>query len=147
GQSANYPLIILLASTLIPLIYFHLWGEKIHLVIKWLIFLATTFSALATLIKLSPITSPEIYLAEHTLTIGFCFALAWAFWNGHGILSGIYILLARANRNLNLNITLQITIISFLYISTLFCILLDLQGGFNLPFPTFSPLYLLLPVG
>src|SRR5690606_36559555 len=46
-----------------------------------------------------------------------------------------------------LNITLQITIISFLYISALFFLLLDLQGGFNLPFPTFSPLYLLLPVG
>jgi len=147
GQSANYPLIILLSATLIPLIYFHLWGQRLHLVIKWLISFAATFSALALLITLSPITSPEIHLAEHSLTIGFCLALAWFFWNGHGILSGIYILLSRANRNLNLNIAVQISIISVLYIGSIFCILLDLQGELRFPFPAFSPLFLLLPLG
>lgn len=147
GQSTNYPLIILLSATLIPLIYFHLWGQRIHLVIKWLIFFVATFSALALMIKRSPITSPEIHLSEHSLTIGFSLALSWVFWNGHGILSGIYILLARANRNLNLNITVQISIIALLYIGTLFCLLLDLQGELNFPFPAFSPLFLLLPLG
>lgn len=147
GQSANYPLIILLAGTLIPLIYFHLWGQKIHLAIKWLVIFAGTISALTILITQSPIASPAIYLAEHSLTIGFGLALAWIFWNGHGILSGIYILLARANRNLNLNIAIQISIIALLYIGTLFCLLLDLQGQLNFPFPAFSPLFLLLPLG
>ncbi len=147
GQSANYPLIILLSATLIPLMYFHLWGQKIHLVIKWVIFFVATFSALAILITVSPITSPEIHLAEHSLTIGFCLALAWVFWNGHGVLSGVYILLARANRNLNLNITVQISIIALIYIGSLFCLLLDLQGELNFPFPAFSPLFLLLPLG
>ncbi len=147
GQSANYPLIILLSATLIPLIYFHLWGQGIHLLVKWSIFCVTTFSALGILITLSPITSPEIHLAEHSLTIGFCLALAWVFWNGHGILSGIYILLARANRNLNLNITVQISIIALIYIGSLFCLLLRLQGELNFPFPAFSPLFLLLPLG
>ncbi|TXD80023.1 tetratricopeptide repeat protein [Algoriphagus ratkowskyi] len=147
GQSTNYPLIILLGATLIPLIYFHIWGQKIHLTIKWFFLFVSTFSGLAILIKLSPITSPEIYFAEHSLTIGFCLALAWVFWNGHSILSGIYILLARVNHNLNLNITAQISIISLLYIGTLFILLLDLQGGMNLPLPTFSPLFFLLPLG
>lgn len=147
GQSANYPLIILLSATLIPLICFHLWGQRIHLAIKWIILFASTFSGLAVLIKFSPITSPEIHLAEHSLTIGFCLALAWVIWNGHGILSGIYILLARANRNLNLNITVQISIIAFLYIGSLFFLLLDLEGGLNFLSSAFSPLFLLLPLG
>lgn len=147
GQNANYPLIILLAGSLIPLIYFHLWGQKIHLAIKWLTIFAGTFSALVILILKSPITNPEIYVSEHSLTIGFGFVLAWVFWNGHGILSGIYILLARANRNLNLNITVQISIIALIYLSTLFVILLGLQGELRLPFPTFSPLFLLIPLG
>tara|TARA_R110002072_G_scaffold140286_1_gene284424 strand:- start:344089 stop:346872 length:2784 start_codon:yes stop_codon:yes gene_type:complete len=147
GQSANYPLIILLAGTLIPLIYFHLWGQKTHLAIKWLTIFAGTFSALAILITQSPITNPEIYIAEHSLTIGFCLALAWVLWNGHGIISGVYILLARANRNLNLNITVQISFIAIIYLVTLFFILLDLQGDLNFPFPVFSALFLLIPLG
>ncbi|WP_192349473.1 M48 family metallopeptidase [Algoriphagus sp. Y33] len=147
GPSANYPLIILLAGTLLPMICFHLWGQRIQVVMKWLISSAATFTALALLIILSPIQDPEIYLAEHSLTIGFGLALAWVFWNGHGILSGIYILLARANRNLNLNITVQISLITLIYLVTLFCILLDLQGELNIPFPIFSPLFLLLPLG
>nr|WP_139235828.1 hypothetical protein [Algoriphagus locisalis] len=147
GQSANYPLIILLAGTLIPLIYFHLWGQKIHLAIKWLIIFVGTFSALAILIAKSPIANPEIYLSEHSLTLGFGLAIAWVFWNGHGILSGIYILLTRANRNLNLNITVQISLITLIYLGTLFFILLGLRGELRLPFPTFSPLFLLLPLG
>lgn len=147
GQSANYPLIILLAGTLAPSLYFHLWGQKIHLAIKWAIFFVTTVGGLAALVLLSPIPSPGIYIAEHSLTIGFCLALAWVFWNGHGILSGIYILLTRANRNLNLNITAQISIIALLYLGSLFCLLLYLQGELNFPFPAFSPLFLLLPLG
>lgn len=147
GQSSNYPLIILLSATLAPLIYFHLWGQKVHLAIKWLVFFGATSIALALLILFSPINSPEIHIAEHSLTIGFCLALAWVIWNAHGILSGIYILLARANKNLNLNITVQISIIALLYIGTLFCLLLELQGELTFPFPTFSPLFLLLPLG
>ena len=147
GQSTNFPLIILLAGTLIPLIYFHLWGQKTPLPIKWLGVFIGTFASLAALITQSAITSPEVYIAENSLTIGFGLALAWVFWNGHGVISGIYILLARANRNLNLNITLQISLITLLYLSTLFFILLDLQGELNFPFPVFSALFLLIPIG
>ena len=147
GQSANYPLIILLAGTLIPLIYFHLWGQKIHLAIKWLGIFTGTFAALAILLTQSPIASPGIYLAEHTLTIGFGLAISWVFWNGHGVLSGIYILLARANRNLNLNVRVQIILVTIIYLSTLFFILMDLQGDLNFPFPVFSALFLLIPIG
>ncbi|MDR7129619.1 hypothetical protein J2X69_001964 [Algoriphagus sp. 4150] len=147
GLNANYPLLILLGATLVPMIYFHLWGQRIPLMIRWLISCAVIFSALALLITQSPIPAPEMYLAEHSLTIGFGLALAWVFWNGHGILSGIYILLARANRNLTLNITVQISLLVFLYLGILFCILLNLQGELGSLLPVFSPLFLLLPLG
>ncbi|WP_111319780.1 tetratricopeptide repeat protein [Algoriphagus chordae] len=147
GQSANYPLLILLSGSLLPLIYFHLWGQNIHLAIKWLVFFAGTFAALAILVSLSSIDSPAIYLAEHSLMIGFGLALTWVFWNGHGVLSGIYILLARANRNLNLNISVQISIIALLYLGTVFYILLDLQRELHPSFTAFSALFLLIPIG
>ncbi len=145
GQSANYPLIILLAATLIPMVCFHLWGQSAHLILKWLVIAAATFASLVLLIFLSPLPKPSIYLAEHSLMPGFGLALAWVFWNGHGVLSGTYILLARANRHLNLNITLQISLITLIYLGILFSILLALQG--ELPFPVFSSLYLLIPIG
>ncbi|WPR77595.1 hypothetical protein [Algoriphagus sp. NG3] len=145
GQSANYPLIILLSATLTPMVCFHLWGQSAHLILKWLVIAAATFASLVLLIFLSPLPKPSIYLAEHSLMPGFGLALAWVFWNGHSILSGTYILLARANRHLNLNITLQISLITLIYLGTLFSIFLALQG--ELPFPVFSPLYLLIPIG
>ncbi|WP_439490733.1 tetratricopeptide repeat protein [Algoriphagus sp.] len=145
GQSANYPLIILLSATLTPMVCFHLWGQSAHLILKWLVIAAATFASLVLLIFLSPLPKPSIYLAEHSLMPGFGLALAWVFWNGHSILSGTYILLARANRHLNLNITLQISLITLIYLGALFSIFLALQG--ELPFPVFSPLYLLIPIG
>ena len=46
-----------------------------------------------------------------------------------------------------MNITVQISIIALLYIGTLFILLLNLQGEMSLPLPTFSPLFLLIPLG
>lgn len=147
GPSTNNPLIILLAGTGIPLICFHIWGERIKPLLKGFILLLSTSGSIALLAYLSPIPNATLYVAEHSLFIGFGLALAWLFWNGHAILSGIYVLLARANRNLNLNIAVQMGLLAVVYLTALFFILLDLMGEVNLPFPIFSPLYLIIPMG
>ncbi len=147
GLNSNYPLIILLFATLSPMVYFHVWGTSIRFWIKWTIMFLFTVSSLAVMITLSPITQPAVYIAEHSLMLGLGLAVAWIFWNGHSLLSGIYILLARSNRHLHLKISWQISIISILYLTVLLFILMDLKGDKNLPFPTFSPLYLILPIG
>ncbi|WP_332910890.1 hypothetical protein [Algoriphagus boritolerans] len=46
-----------------------------------------------------------------------------------------------------MKISWQIVGISGLYLMTLVFLLLDLKGEVNLPFPTFSPLFLILPIG
>lgn len=147
GPSTNNPLIILLAGTGIPLICFHIWGERIKPLLKGFILLLSTAGSIALMVYLSPIPNATLYVAEHSLFIGFGLVLAWVFWNGHAVLSGIYVLLARANRNLNLNIAVQIGLVALVYLVALFFILLDLTGEVNLPFPIFSPLYLIIPMG
>ena len=103
--------------------------------------------AVFSLIKLSPIPNPALFLSEQSLILGLVMAIAWIFWQGHAVLSGIYLLLARANQNVSMKISWQILGISALYLLTLVFLLLDLKGEVNLPFPTFSPLFLVFPIG
>lgn len=147
GLNTNYPLIILLTGTVVPLIGIHIWGQNISMLFRWLII--NSFFALSVyiLIQLSPVIRPDIYLAEHSIIIGIGIALSWIFWNGHSVLSGIYILLAKTNQNLNLKISVQFGLISIIYVVSLFFILLALTGEQGLPFPIFSPFYLLIPMG
>lgn len=147
SPSSNTPLIILIIGTVLPITYFHVWKPNASLGLRWIVVLLTSGAAVLALIKLSPIANPSLYLAEQSLVIGIGMVLAWIFWQGHGVISGLYILLARANQNVSMKISWQILGISALYFLTLIFLLLDLKGEVNLPFPTFSPLYLILPVG
>jgi hypothetical protein len=147
SPSSNTPLIILIIGTVLPIIYFHVWKPNIGFGLRWLSIFLTSGSAIYALIKLSPIANPQLYLAEQSLVIGLGMAIAWIFWQGHGVLSGIYLLLARANQNVSMKISWQILGVSAFYLMTLIFLILDLKGEANIPFPTFSPLILILPIG
>jgi hypothetical protein len=147
SPSSNTPLIILITGTISPVIYFHVWKPTIGFGLRWLAVFLTSSVAIFSLIKLSPIANPQLYLAEQSLIIGLVMAIAWIFWQGHGILSGIYILLTRVNQNVSMKISWQILGIAALYLLTLIFLILDLKGEANIPFPTFSPLILILPIG
>ncbi len=147
GQSSNLPLIIILCGSIIPPILIHIWGVNLKFWMRWFAVLVGTFISLVAVISLSPIEQPELYLAEHSLLLGFIMAMGWIFWNGHSFLSGIYILLAKASRDLNHRISIQISVIALIYLAAVFFILLDTMGETNLPFPTFSPFYLIFPLG
>lgn len=145
--STNAPLIILIAATIIPTIYFHVWKPNSPVWLRFFVLFVTTGAALFAVVKLSPIAKPALYLAEQSLTIGLGMSLAWIFWQGHAVVSGIYVLLARANQNISMKISWQILAIGILYLLCLIFLLLDLKGEVNLPFPTFSPLLLIIPMG
>lgn len=147
SPSSNTPLIILIIGTFLPIIYFHVWKPDAAFGLRWMTVFLASLIAVFALIKLSPITSPSLYLAEQSLVIGIGLVLSWIFWQGHGVISGSYILLARANQNVSMKISWQILGISGFYLLTLVFLLLDLKGEVNLPFPTFSPLFLILPIG
>lgn len=147
GPSSNFPLIIIICGSLIPIVYFHIWGERFSYWIKWLASLLSSSASLFVLVKFSPIISPEIYIAHHSTVLAIGLSIAWIFWSGHSILSGSYILLSRANRNLGMKISVQIVLISLLYLIILFTLFLALTGESILYFPTFNPLYLLVPIG
>ena len=147
APSSNTSLILLIVGTILPIIYFHVWKPNTSFFLRWIIVFASSGTTVFALIKLSPINNPSLYLAEHSLVLGIAMTISWIFWQGHGVISGVYILLARANQNVSMKISWQILGISALYLLTLVFLLLDLKGEVNLPFPTFSPLYLILPIG
>ena len=147
GVSSNFSLIISLVGTITPAIIFHVWGQNWNLKIKWICTAISFAGTVFILTTFSPIKQPMIYLAEHSLIIGFCFSLAWIFWTGHGVLSGVYLLIARANRTHQLRVSIQIALIGFLYLALVFFMFLKLTGETGLPFPTFSPLFLIFPMG
>jgi len=147
GVSSNYSLILVLIGTVVPILIFHVWGQSWNIKLKWLAILASVTITVSLLISFSPISNPLLYLSEHSLIIGLCLSLAWVFWNGHAVISGIYLLITRANRTHQLRISAQIGSIGVLYLATVFFIFLELTGETRLPFPTFSPLYLIFPMG
>ena len=147
GVSSNYPLIIALLGTLIPLLILYVWGQQWAFLLKWLLLASSIGLSTWLLISLSQVLNPLLYLSEHTLIISYCLSLAWIFWNGHAVLSGLYLIIARANQTYQLKVSIQILIISAIYLVAVFFIFLELTGESGLPFPTFSPIYLLFPMG
>jgi tetratricopeptide (TPR) repeat protein len=147
GLSSNLPLLLVLAATLIPTIYFHVWGSQSPFWVRWLVIAATTAGTVTSLLWISPIIQPCAYLAEQSILIGLGISIAWIFWQGHGILSGILILISKANSGLNTKTSIQFAGVSLLYLGILFLLLLQLKGEVPLPFADFSPLYLVLPIG
>ncbi len=147
GAGANIPLIIILIGTLGPVIIFHIWGQNLPFIIKWIAVGLSFGISIFLLTKLSPIASPIIYISEYSTIIALGLSIAWIFWNGHSFVSGIYILLARLNKGVGVKITWQITIISFGYLTALFLLFMEMTGDLYVPFFGFSPFLLLIPIG
>lgn len=147
GPSSTLPLIILLSATILPTIFFHIWGTKVKFWFRWTVLFLCFSGSLVVLVYLSPIASPTLYLAEQSLLLALGLGISWIFWQGHGMLSGLVIPLSKANENLSTKFSLQFTILALLYFLTLIFLLLDLRGEVNIPFPIFPPIYLIFPLG
>ena len=80
GASSNVPLLLLITATLVPTIYFHVWGNQISFWIRWTVLAAAIGGTVALLLYQSPIIQPSLYLAEQSLIIGLGLRIAWIFW-------------------------------------------------------------------
>lgn len=147
GANSNLPLLLLLAATLLPTIYFHIWGDHLAFWIRWTALALTTGGTVTLLILNSPIVEPSLYLAEQSLIIGLGLSIAWIFWQGHGLLSGLLVLISKANAGVGTKTTLQFLGVGLFYIGVLFFLLLNLKGEVSSPFAGFSILYLVFPLG
>lgn len=147
GASSNLPLLLLLTATLLPTLYFHIWGYQSAFWIRWTVLALTTGGTVALLILFSPIVQPSLYLAEQSLIIGLGLSIAWIFWLGHGLLSGLLVIISKANAGIRAKTSFQFSGIAFLYLGLLFYFLLYLNGEVSLPFEGFSILYLVFPLG
>ncbi len=147
GPSSSVPLIVLISGTMLPTVLFHIFGTESKFWFRWLLLLCSFSVSVVILIFLSPIPNPTLYLAEQSLVVGLGLSIAWIFWQGHGLISGFFVLLSKANENLQTKISLQYTLLTAVYLLMLIFLVLDLRGESNLPFPTFAPIYLIFPLG
>ena len=147
GPSSSLSLLLLLGATLIPTIYFHIWGTQSPFWLRWLVLSGTTGGALVTVIWISPILNPSLYLAEQSLIIGIGFSIAWIFWQGHGMLSGLLVLISKANAGLKTKTSIQFAAVTLLYLGLLLVLLLHVKGDVTWPIADFIPLYLIFPLG
>lgn len=145
--SSNLTLLLFLAATLIPTLYFHVWGTNIPYWARWITLACTIGGTLFWVISLSPLVQPILYVSEHSLLLGLGMGVAWIFWQGHGILSGLLVVISKTNSGLKTKTPLQFSVIAVAYLSLLFLQLLNLKGEASLPFPNFSALYLIFPLG
>ncbi len=147
GPSSNLSLLSLLGATMIPTTYFHIWGTQSPFWIRWLVLGCTTGGTLIAFIWISPILNPSLYLSEQSLIIGMGISIAWIFWQGHGMLSGLLILISKANAGLKTKTSLQFAAVTLLYLGFLFVLLLHVKGDVTWPIADFIPLYLIFPLG
>jgi hypothetical protein len=147
GASSNLPLLLLITATLLPTIYFHIWGNQLPYWIRWTTLAVAIGGTVTLLIYLSPIVQPGLYLAEQSLILGLGMSIAWIFWQGHGFLSGLLVFISKANAGVGTKTTLQFLGVGLVYIGILFFLLLNLKGEVSLPFAGFSILYLIFPLG
>ena len=147
GPSSSLSLLLLLGATLIPTIYFHIWGTQSPFWMRWLVLAGTTGATLVTVIWISPILNPSLYLAEQSLIIGIGFSIAWIFWQGHGMLSGLLVLISKANAGLKTKTSIQFAAVTLLYLGLLLVLLLHVKGDVTWPIADFIPLYLIFPLG
>lgn len=147
GANTNIPLIITISGSLAPVLVFHIWKTQAQFWVRWMVILAALCSTTYLLVSFSSIEAPALYLAEHCTLIGLGLTLGWIFWQGHGVISGIYVLLARASQNLSTKISVQISLLAAIYFAILIFHLVELKGYSGLPFPTFPAWYLIIPIG
>ncbi|WP_026954301.1 hypothetical protein [Algoriphagus vanfongensis] len=147
GLSSNVSLISILVGTLGVPVFLHISGKKIRFELRFLLNLLATGITFFSLIQLSPIEQPQIFIAEHLTIPALILAIAWILWNGHGVVSGLYILLAKAGRNLSLKISIQFTLLTLIYILLMFNSMLVITGSTLRLLPAFDPILLVIPLG
>ncbi len=147
GPSSNLSLLLFLAATLIPTLYFHVWGTNTPYWARWATLACAIGGTLYWVVVMSPLVQPFLYLSEHSLLVGIGIGGAWIFWQGHGILSGLLVVISKTNAGFKTKTPLQFSVIAVAYLSLLFLLLLNLKGEASLPFSNFSALYLIFPLG
>lgn len=147
GLSTNYPLIILLIGTMVPIVGIHFFRSEWSLVRRFLVITSCFILTVTLLIIISKTDSAILLLSENiTLPIAFL-AVFFMFHIGHAVVSSSSIFLIKINQGVNLKISWHITIISILYFFLVLFTLLSIMGEVNLPFPTLPPSILFLVSG
>jgi hypothetical protein len=145
--ASNYALLSLLLGVLIPMLYLHFFAVQLGLVTRMLIMLIAGWGTVWLLVSISEVVSPWLLLGENLSFPAALLASLFLFNIGHAVVSGSTILLIRLNKNIRLKISWHITILFLIYFLLVLFTLLEIMGEINLPFPTASPVLLMLIAG
>lgn len=145
--SSNYALIGLLAGTLLPMVILAFYAVHWGIWRRFVVLLATTAISLFTLVRLSPISDPVLWLAENASFIAAISAGLFLLHIGYVFVAGTSIFLIRLNKGTGIKISWHILLVAFLYFLLVLFTLLSQLGSINLPFPTVIPGLLMLFCG
>ena len=145
--SSNYALLGLLAGTLLPTVLISFYAKTWGIWKRFAVLTVTTATTLATLIHLSPISDPVLWLSENASFVAAISGSLFLLHIGHVFVSGSSILLIRLNKDTGIKISWHIVLVFVLYFLLVLFTLLSQMGEVNLPFPTVMPGLLLLVCG
>lgn len=145
--SSNYALIGLLAGTLLPTVALAFYAVQWGIWRRFGLLLVTTAITLFTLIRLSPISDPVLWLAENASFIAAISGGLFLLHIGYVFVAGTSVFLIRLNKGTGIKISWHILLVAFLYFLLVLFTLLSQMGSINLPFPTVMPGLLMLFCG
>ena len=145
--SSNYALIGLLAGTLLPMVVLSFYAVHWEIWKRFVVLLATTATTLFTLVRLSPISDPVLWLAENASFVAAISGGLFLLHIGYVFVAGTSMFLIRLNKGTGIKISWHILLVAFLYFLLVLFTLLSQLGSINLPFPTVIPGLLMLCCG
>lgn len=147
GLNTNLPTIILMTGFVLPAVLIHTFYSHWSASKRSAIIIPIAFLTMPLLVYLGGAVSGEVLVAEHMSMVGLVVSALFMMYNGHTVISSIYVFLAKLNKGVGLKISWHISIIFFIYL--LFCIflLLKITGNFLPDIPTPPVLILLILTG
>lgn len=147
GLYTNYPLIILLIGTMIPLIFIHFFRSTWSLSSRFSVIAPCVIITIGFLLFFGTVDGGILLMSENITLPAAFLAVFFMFHIGHAVISSSSIFLIKLNQGVRLKINWHITVISILYFLLVFFTLMTIIGEVNLPFPTLPPSILFLIAG
>lgn len=147
GVGTNYSLAISLLFLLVPASIIHLFfNDIISLGLRVVLVIGLGLLGLAILIYFSPAVSPTYLFSENIFLMALVMAAAFILYIGHSFVSGVYLFLAKLNRDVGIKIGWHFAVISSLYLALMALVFLEVTGDWNKWYlPSFQ--FLLILVG
>ncbi|MGK7396504.1 MAG: tetratricopeptide repeat protein [Candidatus Cyclobacteriaceae bacterium M3_2C_046] len=144
GQTDNTALIIALVFFVLPAYYFNAIKPDTDVVLRLGVFLTISIIFLVLIYFGSEVSQPVLYFANYSITIPMVLSLLFILTVGHEIISFFLYLITNANTDSSQNSSIHFTVISAVYLLSLFFVYLENTGIANWNLIYISPFLIII---